>query len=334
MGEFDLISHYFNIQQNPCRDDVNLAIGDDCALLTCPVHQQIAITTDTMVEGTHFFASISPDDLAYKVLATNLSDLAAMGAKPAWVSLALTLPYLDEIWLKTFSQTFFKILQQENITLIGGDTTKGERQVITITAQGLLPNGKALKRNCANAGDYIFVSGTLGDSAAGLAMLTQEDLQITFANKDYLIARHLRPTARIKLGMLLLEKNFSSCAIDISDGLLADLGHILERSHCSATLDLEKLPYSEALKQLYPCKQKEKLALTGGEDYELCFTVPEYHLTEFLNASQQPDFPAKVTCIGRITEKNAMKIMLQRNGNRMKDVLNLNDVKGYDHFAR
>ena len=165
-GEFDLIGRYFSIQKGN-QHFVDFSIGDDCAITHIPEGYQLAITTDTMVEGTHFLSSISPKDLAYKAIATNLSDLAAMGAKPAWVSLALTLPKVDENWLSHFSQSLFDTLNQYDVTLIGGDTTKGPLS-ITITAQGFVPKGKALFRHNAKVGDLIYVSGTLGDSAAGL----------------------------------------------------------------------------------------------------------------------------------------------------------------------
>ncbi len=336
MGEFDLITHYFKTQQNPQRPDVALSIGDDCAILNCPPSQQIAITTDTMVEGTHFLPTISPKDLAYKALATNLSDLAAMGARPAWVSLALTLPKINQDWLKDFSEAFFEVLTKENVTLIGGDTTQGKLHCISITAQGLLPKGCALRRDKAQIGDYIFVSGTLGDSAAGLALLLGKEIT-NLKNHDapifaenYVISRHLRPTPRIALGQYLLDHNFSYCALDISDGLLADLGHILERSHCHAELDIEKLPYSEELARLFSQNDCEKLALTGGEDYELCFTVPATKIKDFQKAIASSDLPTQITCIGRITEGKENKITLQRNGK----VVDLSLTKGFDHFAK
>lgn len=169
MGEFDLIKGYFQ-QQILVDDSVQLSIGDDCALVSIPENYQLAITTDTMVENTHFLPSISPEDLAYKAVATNLSDLAAMGALPKWVSLALTLPNVDENWLSTFSQSLLHTLKQYNVTLIGGDTTKGNLS-ITITAQGFVEKDKGICRHKAQIGDLIYVSGTLGDSAAGLTQI-------------------------------------------------------------------------------------------------------------------------------------------------------------------
>ena len=177
-GEFDLIGRYFSIQKGN-QHFVDFSIGDDCAITHIPEGYQLAITTDTMVEGTHFLSSISPQDLAYKAIATNLSDLAAMGAKPAWISLALTLPEVDENWLSHFSQSLFDILNQYDVTLIGGDTTKGPLS-ITITAQGFVPKGKALFRHNAKVGDLIYVSGTLGDSAASLNWILQGKSAVDF----------------------------------------------------------------------------------------------------------------------------------------------------------
>ena len=187
-GEFDLIGRYFSIQKGN-QHFIDFSIGDDCAITHIPEGYQLAITTDTMVEGTHFLSSISPQNLAYKAIATNLSDLAAMGAKPVWISLALTLPEVDENWLNQFSQSLFDTLNQYDVTLIGGDTTKGPLSV-TITAQGFVPKGKALFRHKAKVGDLIYVSGTLGDSAAGLNWILQGKSAVDFDTEflDYILA--------------------------------------------------------------------------------------------------------------------------------------------------
>ena len=189
-GEFDLIGQYFSIQKGN-QHFVDFSIGDDCAITHIPEDYQLAITTDTMVEGTHFLSSISPQDLAYKAIATNLSDLAAMGAKPAWISLALTLPEVDENWLSQFSQSLFDTLNQYDVTLIGGDTTKGPLSV-TITAQGFVPKGKALFRHNTKVGDLIYVSGTLGDSAAGLNWILQGKSAVDFFT-EFLLKSPFQP---------------------------------------------------------------------------------------------------------------------------------------------
>ncbi len=229
-GEFDLISRYFQTQ-NVSRRDVNVPIGDDCAILTVPEGNQLAVTTDTLVAGTHFLACAPAELVAHKALAANLSDLAAMGATPAWVSLALTLPEPDEAWVKAFCNGFFKLAEYFNVQLIGGDTTKGDVLSITITAQGVVPAGTALTRGGAAIGDWVYVTGTLGDSAAGLdAILGGKNA--TLGVSDVLRERHYKRTPRVLAGQSL--RSIASACVDISDGLVSDLGHILSRSGVSA----------------------------------------------------------------------------------------------------
>lgn len=340
-GEFDLIKRYFTASKRPSRRDVILAIGDDCAITEHRQNQRIAITTDTMVENTHFLPSISPADLAYKAAATNLSDLAAMGAEPAWFSLALTLPHIDHQWLSAFSQSLFEVMDHYNVELIGGDTTKGALHVISITAQGIIPKGKALCRHSANVGDWIYVSGSLGDSAAGLAFLLgmaqpvlASEAKSAVQNerdffRDYLIQRHLRPTPRVLLGLELAVSSLASAAIDISDGLIADLGHILQRSECSAVIHLDKLPLSEALVKTFGLPQAEQFALTGGEDYELCFTVPDRQREKL--DQHLKHIGVNYTCIGQIRawRPSAKKrIIFQRDGQEVE----IAHTSGFDHF--
>ena len=320
-GEFDLIGRYFSIQKGN-QHFVDFSIGDDCAITHIPEGYQLAITTDTMVEGTHFLSSISPQDLAYKAIATNLSDLAAMGAKPAWISLALTLPEVDENWLSQFSQSLFDTLNQYDVTLIGGDTTKGPLSV-TITAQGFVPKGKALFRHNARVGDLIYVSGTLGDSAAGLNWILQGKSAVDF-NTEFLVKRHFHPTPRVELGQALIDVAHS--CIDISDGLVADLGHILTRSQCSAEIDLSFLPLSTSLKKTYSLEKAETFALSGGEDYELCFTIPANKKSEIEKLSQSLNVPC--TCIGKIVQQNNNPITFLKDGR----VINYQAPSGFDHF--
>ena len=320
MGEFDLIKRYF--LRKSLQNDVILSVGDDCAITSIPTGYQLAITTDTLVEGTHFLPSISPADLAYKSVAVNLSDLAAMGATPAWVSLALTLPEIKEEWLAEFSQSLFAILDRYGVSLIGGDTTKGSLS-ITLTAQGFLPENKGLFRHQAKVDDWIFVSGFLGDSAAGLDLLLQ-NRKIENESDRYLIQRHLRPTPRVELGLAL--RSFSCCALDISDGLLADLEHILERSQVGAEIYLENLPLSRHLCTQYEQTQAEKFALTGGEDYELCFTVSEEKREEMEQVLRSQGI--KVTCIGKILpQTNGLNLL--KNGEKVA----LPSHCGFDHFG-
>ncbi|WP_373819434.1 thiamine-phosphate kinase [Glaesserella sp.] len=323
MGEFDLIRQYFTRDKRSERRDILQNIGDDCAVTSIESNQQLAITTDTLVVGTHFLPTISPADLAHKAIAVNLSDLAAMGAKPSWVSLALTLQEIDHGWLSQFSQNLFEVLDRYDVALIGGDTTKGNLS-LTLTAQGVLPKSRGLFRHNAKVGDRIYVSGNLGDSAAGLNILLNPTKQNRNSAQNALIERHLRPTPRVELGQILLD--YSRCAIDISDGLLADLGHILNRSQCSAEIDLDKLPLSQALLSCYSVEQAQQFALSGGEDYELCFTVAEQHcakLEQTLNKLAIPFY-----AIGLITDIS-QPLRLLKQGKTMP----LPDRIGFDHFG-
>lgn len=332
-GEFDLINRYFIASKRSPRKDVILSIGDDCAITEHRQNQRIAITTDTMVENTHFLPSISPSDLAYKSVATNLSDLAAMGAEPAWFSLALTLPRINHHWLSEFSQTFFEVLDHYNVDLIGGDTTKGALHVISITAQGIIPKGKALCRHSANVGDWIYVSGNLGDSAGGLALLLDSHKSAVKNSSDfdreYLLKRHLRPTPRVLLGFELAVSSLASAAIDISDGFIADLSHILERSQCSAVIDLESLPISAPLINTFGQVQAEQFALTGGEDYELCFTVPDRQREKL--EQHLKHIGVSYTCVGQLRAlRPSMRknIVFQRHGQSVE----VTNSSGFDHF--
>ena len=320
MGEFDLIKRYFS--RKSLQNEVILSVGDDCAITSISAGYQLAITTDTLVEGTHFLPSISPAALAYKSVAVNLSDLAAMGATPTWVSLALTLPEIKEAWLAEFSQSLFAILDRYSMSLIGGDTTKGPLS-ITLTAQGFLPENQGLFRHQAKVGDWIFVSGFLGDSAAGLDLLLQ-NRKIENESDRYFIQRHLHPTPRVELGLAL--RSFSCCALDISDGLLADLEHILERSQVGAEIYIENLPLSRHLCTQYEQTQAEKFALTGGEDYELCFTVSEEKREEMENVLRSQGI--KVTCIGQILPATSC-LNLLKNGKKMALPTHI----GFDHFS-
>ncbi len=321
-GEFSLISRYFD-RVRSSRLDVETGIGDDCALLTLPEKQTLAISTDTLVSGIHFLPDIDPADLARKALAVNLSDLAAMGADPAWLTLALTLPSVDETWLETFSDSLFTQLNYYDMQLIGGDTTKGPLSM-TLGIHGFVPEGKALKRSGAKPGDWIYVTGTPGDSAAGLAIL-QDRLQVNVPEAaDYLVKRHLNPTPRILTGQAL--RNLAHSAIDLSDGLISDLGHILKASECGARIDLEALPLSEAMKRHVEPDQALRWALSGGEDYELCFTVPELNRGALDVALGY--FGMGYTCIGQISA-DIEGLHFQRDGKPVTL-----DWKGYDHFAQ
>ncbi len=319
-GEFDLIGRYFE-HQKINRPDVDLAIGDDCALLRVPDGYQLAISTDSLVAGTHFLVDADPKLVAHKALASNLSDLAAMGATPAWVSLALTLPSFDEQWLSAFCDGFFQLAEQYNVQLIGGDTTKGPLS-ITLTVQGFVPVGQALTRSAASSTDAIYVTGQLGDSAAGLALLLKDKQCDDTALSQALMTRHFMTMPQVEAGTLLRGK--ASAALDISDGLIADLGHILKRSNVGAEIYTEALPISAELAAFCETpEQAQQMALSSGEEYQLCFTVPVEQCddVEVLMAKQG----IQISRIGQLTENKG--IVLLNNGESVNWQLS-----GWDHF--
>lgn len=317
MTEFELIRRYFQ-SQTYHRPDVIVPIGDDCAILAPPPHQQLAISLDTLVSGVHFFSDMPAYDLGYKALSVNLSDLAAMGAEPAWFTLALTLPAIEETWLQAFSRGLFDLAARYQLALVGGDTTHGPCS-ITIQVQGFVPPEQALKRQGAQPGDDIYITGSLGDAGFGLNLLkTQQEAP----NKDYFLSRLYRPTPRIEVGQAL--RQIASAAIDISDGLAADLFHILESSGVGATIFLDNLPLSTALR----ATQDEKImdyALCAGEDYELCFTAPPEKKPLLKQALNNITCP--IAHIGVITQTTGLKIV-DGSGN-IKSLTR----RGYDHFA-
>jgi thiamine-monophosphate kinase len=268
--EFQLIERYFH-GRGQARKDVRLGIGDDCALVQPAEHKSIAISCDTLVENVHFLPDMPAQALGYKALAVNLSDLAAMGAEPAWMTLALTMPSVDETWLEQFSAGLFEAADYYGISLVGGDTTRGPK-AINITVHGQVPEGKALIRSGARAGDWIYVTGSLGDSALGLDIIRGE-LKARAEHKEYLVNRHYHPSPRVLAGQSL--RGLASSAIDLSDGLLSDIKHILKASAVGAVIEVDKLPLSQAMKDTVSLETALDYALCGGEDYELLFTVPE-----------------------------------------------------------
>ncbi|EGM78426.1 thiamine-monophosphate kinase [Rheinheimera sp. A13L] len=294
MGEFELIQRCF-AEAGRKRTDVAIGIGDDGAVLQVREGCDLVITTDSMVEGIHFFPDVDPRSLGHKLVAVNVSDLAAMGAEPCWLSLALTLPKVDEDWLLAFAEGLSETADYYNCQLIGGDTTRGPLS-LTMIAKGLVPKGKAITRAGAQNGDYLYVTGTLGDAALGL-QLVQNKVEISKKHRAHILQRFHYPTARVALGQAL--RNIASSAMDISDGLAGDLPHILRRSKVGAVVDVCKLPMSQALKDSCSAEQALNYALSGGEDYELLFTVPENRRGS-LEVLLSP-YGVPVTCIGRIT---------------------------------
>lgn len=318
-GEFSLIEKFFSNRQSQ-RKDVQISLGDDCAVVRSPDNVRIAISTDTLVAGTHFLPDADPAWVAHKALASNLSDLAAMGATPAWVSLALTLPEQNELWLAPFCDAFFELADYFGVQLIGGDTTKGPLS-ITLTVQGFIPEDKVLRRDGAQSGDWLYVTGELGDSKAGLEIiLGNEERTKPYAEK--LERRHYIATPRILAGQALI--NIASSCIDISDGLISDVQHILKCSKVGASIDISALPLSNELLGFCDDREKaQKLALTSGEEYELCFTVPEEHNGGIESALAH--IGTKVTCIGQIRPEGTFELV--RDGKTVDWKLD-----GYDHF--
>lgn len=265
-----IINKYFN-KFNETNKCIKSQIGDDCAIINTTSY--IAITMDTLVLNTHFLEKICPFDLGYKSVSVNLSDLAAVGASPKWLLLSLTMPFINEFWIDKYSKGLFHHLNIFNVKLIGGDLSKGPLS-ITITAQGTIPKNNNIKMSRFNAKiqDLIYVTGTLGDSAAGLSIL-MDNLCITDKiSKNYLIKRHTRPVPRIHEGIVL--RHLVNAACDISDGTVVDLQNILNNSQCGAKIYLDRLPISSYLLNNVEYKQAISFALYGGEDYELCFTIP------------------------------------------------------------
>ncbi len=272
LSEFSLIDRFFARRAARSRRVVGaaaLGIGDDCALLAPPAGEMLAISTDMLVEGRHFFADADPRALGHKALAVNLSDLAAMGAKPQAFTLAFSLPRADEAWLAAFSDGLFDIADRFDCELIGGDTTAGPLN-LCITVFGSVPPQFALRRDAARPGDDVWVSGTLGDARAGLG-IRRGEWTAADADTAVFLGALDKPEPRIALGLAL--RGVAHAALDISDGLAGDLMHILERSRMNATVDADALPRSAALRRLPPDVQR-RCTVAGGDDYELCFTAP------------------------------------------------------------
>lgn len=289
MDEFSLINKYF---------DWNQGIGDDCALMSIDNDKQLAITIDTLIKGVHFPENTSAQDIAYKALAVNLSDIAAMGATPLYFTLALTLPSVDEKWLESFSESLKVLAKQYNIFLVGGDTSKG-RLSITVSVTGIIEKSQALLRSGAQVGDSVFISNTLGDAA-----LAWQQIQNQKTPSIALLKQFNHPEPRIKLAQLLL--GVANSCIDISDGLQQDLSHILSRSKVGANINLEALPLSREVAQHIANTQDWCVALAGGDDYELCFTVPNGHIDNV--RSIEKDLSIRLTKIGVIIDEKKLKI--------------------------
>ncbi len=343
-GEFDIIKRYFQRSTNKV-DGVEIGIGDDCAILDVPCDHQLAVTTDSLVSGVHFFEDVDAYRLGYKSLAVNLSDLAAMGATAKWVSLAITLPKIDETWLAEFCRGFFALADKYNVKLIGGDTTKGPLS-ITVSAKGLVKTGQALTRYNAKIGDVIFVSGCLGDGALGLLvkLLATETELFTKDNKQAFVNALELTEPRLHLAKLLV--GYASSCIDISDGLSQDLSHVLNKSQCSAEIALENLPFSDAILNEIKLdhlslSQAWQYAVNGGDDYELLFTIPADKVAAFKTLLNAQSKCIDLACyeIGKITERKQVDfkdstVISTENSilfTHLQQLVDLNSA-GWDHF--
>jgi thiamine-monophosphate kinase len=326
VGEFELIERYFRQPAQPLlagRSDVVLGIGDDAALLQVPAGRQLVAALDTLVEGRHFPRGTPPESLGHRALAVNLSDLAAMGADPAWFLLSLTLPAADETFLCGFARGMLNLAQQYQMALVGGDTTSGPLSV-SVQALGLVPPGEALLRSGGRPGDLLFVSGFPGEAAIGLQLeLGSADfLSLTDTQLTQLRQKFLYPTPRVELGRAL--RGIASACIDVSDGLAADALKLAAASGCGVRIDVEHLPLSESLRMLPDRHRALQAVLAGGDDYELCFTVPAARVAE-LNATLG-NVKCPMTCVGLLQSKPGLCVL--EAGNPVNF-----DLRGFDHFV-
>ena len=321
MSEFNLIQKYFT---HPTHH-TNLGVGDDAALVTVAEGMQLVVSTDMSVAGTHFFHDAAPDDISWKALAVNISDMAAMGAQAKWATLAIALPEVNENWLAEFSRGFFACAEQFNIDLIGGDTTYGPLN-ISVTIMGEVPIGQAIKRSGAQVGDDIWVSGQIGSAALGLAHL-QGKIKLKSDVLQTSIHALCRPMPRANLGLAL--RGIATSCIDISDGLLADLGHILKASNCGAIINLEKIPCVDYLKNNLTNPQFQEYLLAGGDDYELCFTAPSSKREAIIALGEKLNIPLNIIAATHMAiglESGGLQVMYQ---NKPLSLLK----HGFDHFA-
>jgi thiamine-monophosphate kinase len=314
-SEFDLIARYFT---RPAANAV-LGVGDDCALVDVSNGMDLAVSTDTMVSGTHFFPDVNPENLGHKALAVNLSDIAAMGAMPYWAMLALTVPNVNHDWLAAFAKGFFDLAQEYNVSLIGGDTTRGPL-TLTVTIMGEVPAGAALRRGGAKAGNDVWVSGNVGDAALAVAHRYGK-LVLDAADYHEAVMRLYEPSPRVTLGQAL--RGLATAAIDISDGLLADLTHICRLSGVGATVDLASVPVSSIGAKHINSDEGRNAILAGGDDYELCFTAHPNSRDSIEDLTDILGIP--ITRIGQI--KRGKGVSLLHDGKPVKI-----DGSGYDHF--
>jgi thiamine-monophosphate kinase len=321
MSEFEIIGRHF-ASLGAQRPDVRLAVGDDGAVVMPPAARELVMVVVTLVEGVHFPRNSPPASIGHRAFAVNLSDIAAMGAEPAWALLALTLPESDEPWLSQFARAAGDLCRRHGVSLIGGDTTRGPLS-ITVTVIGIAPVGVALERKGAQAGDAVFVTGSPGDAAAGLA-LEQDRLHVADPMSAQILRdRFLFPTPRCEVGVAL--RGLASACIDISDGLGGDLEKLCAASGCGAEIDAAALPVSDALVTAVGRELAREYALTGGDDYELLFSVPLSRLGAMTQAMAMGLGP--VTRIGQLVPGNGVRVSARGAVTQFSG-------SGFDHFAR
>jgi thiamine-monophosphate kinase len=322
LSEFDLIRRYFTHSAR----GVTLGVGDDAALVRVGRGAELAVSADMLVEGRHFLKGADPALLGHKTLAVNLSDMAAMGARPRWATLAISLPKVDEAWLGGFSRGFMALARRHSVALIGGDTTRGPL-TLSVQIMGEVPPGKALRRDGAKVGDDVWVSGYLGEAAMALEMIGSRGWRgLSRDDRRTLEERLHAPTPRVALGLAL--RGVAHSAIDVSDGLLADLGHICERSGVSATIEWEAIPAIPLVRAHAQTDRGARGLLAGGDDYELCFTASPRRRAAVMAAAARSR--VRVTMIGRIARKArspAPVTVLDSVGRSLKV-----KARGYDHF--
>jgi len=315
VSELRLIAEHF-ARLGADRPDVRLGVGDDCALLQVAAGCELAVSIDTLVSGVHFLSDSDPEGLGHKALAVGLSDLAAMGAEPAWATLALTLPAADDGWISAFARGFAALASAHRVALVGGDLTQGPLSM-TVQVHGLVPAGQGIRRSGARPGDLVCVSGTLGDAGLALTLL-QEGAPVAADLRE----RLERPTPRVALGLAL--RGLATAMIDLSDGLAADLGHILAASGLGAEVELARLPLSPALaRQVAEC-EAWGLPVASGDDYELCFTVPPARARALAVAARRACCPVAV--IGRVRSLSGL-VFTRPDGTPWQP-----QRLGYDHF--
>lgn len=315
--EFDVIARHFT---RPAANAV-LGVGDDCALVQLSRGMELAVSVDTMVSGTHFFPDVDPETLGHKALAVNLSDMAAMGAMPYWAMLALTLPKVDHDWLGAFAKGFFDLAEEFEVSLIGGDTTRGPL-TLTVTIMGEVPAGAAVRRSGAKAGNDVWVSGHLGDAALAVAHCHGK-LVLDDADYRQAVMRLYEPTPRVSLGQAL--RGVATAAIDISDGLLADLGHICKLSKVGAVVELASLPLSPIGSRHVGSDAGRTALVAGGDDYELCFTAHPNSRESIQDLAKMLGMP--ITRIGQVKRGKGVSLV-GPDGKPVKI-----DGRGYDHFS-